>query len=326
MLPPMLVGGGSGDPVTTKLADELRRFRTTDGTAITIGTFDGVHRGHQFVVEQLVGQAMDRQLRSVVITFHPSPRTVLRPDSAGGQLGDIDERVTLLKSLGVDFVVPLTFDLGVAQLRAREFTGLLTDELSLQHLVVGPDFALGNRREGTPDVLREIGGESGFTVELLEPLTDGSPDRVSSTAIRRALGDGDVIAAERMLGRPYDVTGRVVRGYHRGREIGFPTANVAVLPPKVVPGDGVYITRAYVNGEAKASATNIGNNPTFENPNRSVESFILDFDADIYEVDLRLEFLERIRGEERFDSVEALIAQIGRDVDQTRAYFGHRAG
>ena len=312
--------------MTVQAAEQLHRARTSDPTVVTIGTFDGVHKGHRYVVGHVVDYAKVHMLRSVVITFHPSPRTVLRPESATGELSGADERGTLLKSLGVDLVVPLTFDHELAQLRAREFTDLLTDELSLKHLVMGPDFALGNRREGTPDVLREIGRERGFTVEMLAPLNDGSPDRISSTVIRRALDVGDVSAAERMLGRPYTVTGNVVRGYQRGRKIGFPTANVAVLPPKVVPGDGVYVTRAHVQGKSYASATNVGNNPTFDNPDRTVEALMLDFDDEIYELEVRLEFLERIRGEERFDSVEALAAQIGRDVDHTRAFFAARTG
>ena len=312
-------------PMTATAVEELRRSHTDAGTALTIGTFDGVHRGHQYVVEQVIAQAKARGIRSAVITFHPSPRNVLRPDSAAGELSTVKERVALLRSLGVDLAIPLTFDRELAQLRAREFTDLLSRELSLKHLVIGPDFVLGNGREGTPDVLREIGHERGFTVDLLFPLLDDSKDRVSSTAIRRVLESGDISSAERMLGRPYSVRGRVVRGYHRGREIGFPTANVAVAPPRVVPGDGVYITRARLGGETFAAATNVGNNPTFDNPDRSVEAFILDFDRDIYEQNLELEFLERLRGEEKFDGVEALVAQINRDVDRTRTFFASRS-
>ena len=310
--------------MTTTAAVELRRFRSSAPSAVTIGTFDGVHRGHQYVIERLIRRAKELRLRSVVVTFHPNPRAVLRPESAPGELSSLPERVSLLESLGVDLVVPLTFDAGLAQLRAAEFTDLLTGDLAMRHLLIGPDFALGNRREGTPERLTEIGGESGFTVELLDALTDGSLDRVSSSAVRRALGAGDVAAAEAMLGRPYSVTGRVARGFRRGREIGFPTANVAVLPPCVIPADGVYVTTAIVGGESHAAATNIGNNPTFDNPDRSVEAYILDFDRDIYDQDLRLLFLQRLRGEERFDSVDALTAQIERDVAETRAVFSAR--
>ena len=312
--------------MTTTAAVELRRFRSDAQSAVTIGTFDGVHRGHQYVAERLINRAKDRGLRSVVVTFHPNPRAVLRPESATGELSSLPERVSLLESLGVDLVVPLTFDLELAQLRAREFTDLLTQDLGVKHLLIGPDFALGNRREGTPELLTAIGRESGFMVELLDPLTDGSPNRVSSSAIRRTLEAGDVEAAESMLGRPYSVAGRVARGFQRGKKIGFPTANVAVLPPRVVPADGVYITTAIVAGESHAAATNIGSNPTFDNPERTVEAFILDFDRDIYDQDVRLLFLQRLRDEERFDSVSALVAQIERDVAQTRVAFSARSG
>ncbi len=307
--------------MTTTAALELRRFHSDAQSAVTIGTFDGVHRGHQYVVKRLVDRAKERGLRSVVITFHPNPRAVLRPESATGELSSLAERVSLLESLGVDVVAPLTFDLELAQLRAHEFTTLLTHDLGLKHLLIGPDFALGNRREGTPELLSEIGRGAGFSVELLDSLTDGSPNRVSSSAIRRALNTGDVEGAERMLGRPYSVVGRVVRGYGRGREIGFPTANIAVLPPRVVPSDGVYVTTVVVDGEPHPAATNVGNNPTFDNADRTVEAFILDFDRDIYDQDVHLRFLKRLRGEERFESVSDLVVQIERDVAETRAAF-----
>jgi riboflavin kinase/FMN adenylyltransferase len=239
-------------------------------------------------------------------------------------LTSLDQRIELLKSLGVDIVVALTFDRELAQLSAREFVGLLREHLILCHLIVGPDFALGHRREGTIPVLNELGTEMGFTVESLSPFLDGDGDeeRISSSAIRRALTErGDVTAAEQMLGRPHAVTGPVIRGYNRGKDLGFPTANVEVPAQRAVPADGVYVTRLYLDGAAYPSVTNVGDNPTFGNTERSVEVHILDFDRTIYDAEVRIEFLQRLRGEERFPSVGALVTQIGQDVEDARAYF-----
>jgi riboflavin kinase/FMN adenylyltransferase len=308
-------------PTVIRAVEELERARTANGTVLTIGTFDGVHRGHQYVVGKTVEAARALGLKAVVVTFRAPPRSVLRPETPVPSLSSLDERVRFLEELGVDMVVPLTFDLELAQLHAREFVGLLRQHLGLRRLVIGPDFALGNRREGTAHVLTELGGEMGFTVEALAPFQDDGGARISSSAIRQALAEGDVQVAQRMLGRPYRVTGPVVRGYQRGKEMGFPTANISVSGERAVPADGVYVTRVHLEGVTYPSVTNVGDNPTFGNVERSVETFILDFDRSIYGVEVSLEFLQRLRGEVRFPNADALAAQIREDVEQARAYF-----
>ena len=288
---------------------------------MTIGTFDGVHLGHQHVVRTAMNDAKERGLLSVVITFHPSPRSVVRPGAKVHYLSDLPERVALLQSIGPDLVVALTFDTELMRLKAQDFVDLLVSHLHLAHLVVGPDFALGSGREGTVAVLREIGETRSFTVHSLDPLGSVGTARISSTAVRRAIGEGDIAGAAAMLGRPHALHGPVMRGYQRGRDLGFPTANMRVPADRVVPADGVYVTRARLGGQTYPSVTNVGDNPTFGNPDRSVETYILDFDDDIYDQDLRIDFLLRLRGEERFVDIPALVDQIRRDVDETRSYF-----
>lgn len=304
-----------------KAIEELQRARTSQGTVLTIGTFDGVHRGHQYVIGRVVDYARKHSFQSGVITFRASPRETLRPDTPFYYLSDLEERLELLRALDVDVVVALTFDRDLAQLSAREFMSALREHLSLCHLIVGPDFALGHNREGTIPVLTSLGEELGFTVESLDAFGD-APERIRSTAIRAALaGPGDVDAAQRLLGRSYAVVGSVVRGHSRGKDLGFPTANVDVPRQRALPADGVYVTRAYLNGVPYFSVTNVGDNPTFGDAERTVETYILDFDREIYGEELKIEFLQRLRGEERFPDIDALVAQIRRDVEQTRQYF-----
>ncbi len=302
--------------------DELERARTSTGSVLTIGTFDGVHRGHRRVVELVAKDARDHGLQAGVLTFIATPRETLRASEPVAYLSDLEERIVLLREAGADFVAPITFDMELAGLSARDFAESLVEILSLKRLVVGPDFAMGRRREGTIPVLTELGAELGFTVTTLDEVVDGS-QRIGSSAIRRLIiEDGDVEAATSMLARPYSLSGQIVHGHHRGKDLGFPTANMTVPARRAVPADGIYITRAYLGSEALPSVTNVGDNPTFQDAERMVETFILDFDQDIYGREMRVEFLKRLRGEETFDSVDALVVQMHRDIQQARDYFG----
>jgi riboflavin kinase/FMN adenylyltransferase len=308
--------------VTVSLARrELSRVAPGRPSAVTIGVFDGVHRGHQHLVSTLVENARRESLAALAITFNPHPRTVLRPGVAVTYLTSLEERIELLQSLGLDAVGVLAFTSELAQLEPEEFLGLLADELDMRLLVVGPDFAFGRNRAGTVDVSREIGERLGFRVEVA-PMLDEGGEKVGSTAVRQALADGDVGRVARLLGRPFSLRGPVVEGDRRGRELGFPTANIAIGLDRALPAYGIYVTRAHVRETTYESCTSIGIRPTFDvEPRPTVETFILDFDGDIYGEELRIELLERVRGEERFESAEALVAQMHRDIDQTRAYF-----
>ncbi len=301
--------------------EELARNAPGRPVAITIGVFDGVHLGHQHLIGELKRRAAERGLASGVVTLHPSPVQVLRPDVRVAYLSSLEERIELLRATGVDAVAPLTFTSEVAGLAAYDFVEMLHSALDMHYLLMGPDNAFGRGREGTPERLREIGIDMGFEVEVLDAPLEGASGRVSATAIRRALADGDMELAARLLGRPFAVRGPVIRGNERGRTIGFPTANLAITPDRAMPAFGVYVTRTTVGGATYPSATNIGINPTFNDPRPSVETYILDFEGDIYGRELRVEMLHRLRGEVKFDGMEPLIAAIAADVEAARDYF-----
>ncbi|HEY8172300.1 MAG TPA: riboflavin biosynthesis protein RibF [Dehalococcoidia bacterium] len=301
--------------------EELARHAPGRPVAVTVGVFDGVHLGHRHLIDALKSCAESRRLASGVVTLHPDPVQVLRPEIRVAYVTSLEERVELLRDTGVDMVAPLTFTSEVAELSARDFLGLLRDALDMRFILMGPDHAFGRGREGTPARAAEIGEELGFEVEVLPQPLEGTSGAVSATAVRRALAEGEMGVVERLLGRPYAVRGPVVRGHERGRGIGFPTANIAVTPDRALPAFGVYVTRATVGGRTYASATNIGINPTFNDERPAVETYILDFEGDLYGRELRVEVLHRLRGEVRFENVDALVAAIAADVEATRDFF-----
>ena len=308
--------------MTVTLArQELAAVAPGRPSAVTIGVFDGVHRGHQHLVRLLLERAREQALATVAVTFNPHPRSVLRPGTAVSYITSLEERVELLKALGLDAVAVLAFTSELSQLTARDFLSLLVEELDMKLLVVGPDFALGRNREGTVRVIRSVGESLGFRVEVA-PLLAEDGEKVGSSAVRQALAEGDVEVAARLLGRPFSLRGPIVLGQKRGRSIGFPTANIALGLDRALPAYGVYITRAYVRENAYVSCTNIGVRPTFDDePRPTVETYILDLDEDLYGQELRVDLLHRLRGELRFPSVDDLVLHIRRDVEATREYF-----
>jgi len=300
---------------------ELSRIAPGRPCGLTIGVFDGVHRGHQHLIGVLLERARPEGLATVALTFNPHPRTVLRPGTAITYLTSLEERVELLQGQGVDSVGVVAFTSELAQLSAEDFLSLLVQELEMRLLVVGPDFALGRNRAGTIGVMREIGERLGFRVEVA-PLLAEADEKVGSSAIRQALGAGDVERVGRLLGRPFSLRGPIVAGDRRGRALGFPTANIALGLDRALPAYGIFVTRAYVRESSHESCTSIGIRPTFDvEPRPVVETFILDFDEDIYGREMQIDLLRRLRGEERFASAEALIAQIHKDIENTREWF-----
>ncbi|GAB4570653.1 MAG: bifunctional riboflavin kinase/FAD synthetase [Anaerolineae bacterium] len=286
---------------------------------VSIGMFDGVHLGHQQLVGRLVAEAQASQRASVVLTFFPHPDVVLKGVTGRYYLTSPETRARLLLDLGVGQVVTHPFNTEVSRIRAADFVAQLRDRLLMKALWVGPDFALGYRREGDVPFLRELGQQWGFSVETVDLRRSAGGEVISSSRIREALLAGDVALAARWLGRPYSVSGKVVDGDHRGRTIGFPTANLAVWHEQLLPAFGVYACWAYLGDERCMAVANIGVQPTFEGNAIKVEAHLLDFQRDIYGAEMRLEFVERLRPEQRFDGPEALIAQIGRDVEAGRA-------
>ncbi len=301
--------------------EELARHAAGRPSAVTVGVFDGVHLGHRHLIAELRKRAASRGLASTVVTLHPAPVQVLRPAVRIAYLTSLEERVELLQATGVDAVAPLTFTSEVAELSAFDFVEMLHATLGMRFMLMGPDNAFGRGREGTPARVSEIGDELGFEVDVLQQPLAGGDGRVSATAIRRALAAGDVDLARQLLGRPVALRGPVVRGHERGRGIGFPTANIAVTPDRALPAFGVYVARAFAGGRSYLAATNIGINPTFGDERPSVETYMLDFEGDLYGRELRIEVLHRLRGELRFDGVDALKAAIAADVQAVREYF-----
>ncbi len=299
------------------LDEELSHLSPDRYSAITVGVFDGVHRGHRHLIDLLARQARASDWRAGVVTFKNHPVTVLRPDVRVEFLTDLEERTRLLKGLGVDFVAPVSFDRSLARLSAHDFLKVLYDKLRMRKLVVGPDFAMGRNRGGNVKTLPALAESMGFEFMAVDLLTDPA-GVVKSTTIRRQIAEGDVSGAAKLLGRNFSVRGIVGRGQERGRELGFPTANLEAPADFVIPGDGIYATWAHLGSRAYMAATSIGIRPTFDDgSNRTVEAYLLDFSADIYDQALRLEFVQRLRGEEKFDTVEALVEQMDRDVWQT---------
>jgi riboflavin kinase/FMN adenylyltransferase len=289
-------------------------------TTLTIGVFDGVHRGHQHLISQLVAAARQRGHLAAVLTLFPHPDRVLRGQTGRYYLTTPDEKAALLGALGVDAVITHPFDDDVRQIRAASFIDLLRDHLDMRSLWVTADFALGYRREGNFEYLTAQGKEKGFEVVQIDLLQSEDHRQISSSGIREALLRGDLSAASAWLGRPYRLQGVVVHGDHRGRSIGFPTANLEVWDEQIVPANGVYACWAWLGQTRHRAVTNIGIRPTFGGADAiRVEAHLLDFDAEIYGRKLALDFVARLRDEKKFDGLEALVQQIGADAAHGRA-------
>jgi len=283
------------------------------GSVVTLGNFDGIHVGHQALIGGAVAEAQKMAIPSVVLTFEPHPLRVLAPARAPKMLLAHKDKMQLLQALGVDVVVIQSFDLSFARLAAADFVrGILVERLKARKVWVGRDLRFGQGRKGGVAELERWGGEWGFSVATVDAIVvDGA--RVSSSRIRQLVMDGHVDAVERMLGRYHFVSGRVVGGRHRGREIGFPTANISTRT-EVLPMDGIYATLFHLGERRFLSVSSVGVNPTFGDGPRTIESYILNFTDDIYGEAVQLSFARRIRSEVKFATVDALIAQIRQDV------------
>jgi len=288
---------------------------------VTIGVFDGVHKGHQYLVKRLVEEAHASGRLAVVLTFFPHPDVVLRGLQGRYYLTTAEQKAELLMDLGVNDVVTHPFNDQVRQIRAADFVDQLIDHLKLEVLWVGSDFAMGYKREGNVPFLKEQGKQKGFSVHEIDLIQNGGDSAISSTAIRKALQDGQIEQANDWLGRSYSVSGEVVHGEKRGRQLGFPTANMAVWDEQVIPANGIYAGWARLGDEHFMAAINVGVRPHFNGSVVTVEPYLLDFDRDIYGQELEITFETRLRPEAKFNSLQELIDQIGRDVEDTRAYL-----
>ena len=297
--------------------DDIRLERPS---VVTIGVFDGIHRGHQALIRRLVKDAHAAGRLAVAITFFPHPDILLRGLQGRYYLHTPQEKAELLGELGIDAVLTLAFNDELRHVRAADFVDALVDRLQLASLWVGADFAMGYQREGNVDFLRAQGLAKGFDIEVVElVLVDG--EVISSTAIRQALEAGQVEQARDWLGRGYSVTGEIIHGEKRGRSIGIPTANVSVWSEKVIPANGVYAGWATLGDERFMAMTNVGVRPTFDGQGVTVEAHLLDFNREIYGETLTVSFETRLREEKRFNGIQELIAQIHADIEAGRAYL-----
>lgn len=289
------------------------------GSWLTIGSFDGVHKGHQQILREMIARAHLANSPAVVLTFHPHPAVVLGKRNDPFYLTSPEERASLLAELGVDFVLTCPFNRQVANTSAHDFMKELNEHLDISKLWVGYDFALGKDREGNVPRLRQLGDTFGYELHTVNPIKVNG-EIVSSSHIRAALARGDVAKACQLLGRPYQVSGEVIHGDGRGRSLGIPTANLEVWSERAIPKAGVYVCKANVDGSYLGAVTNIGVRPTFENQPASpqVEAHLLDFDADLYGKKVGLEFIERLRDEQRFTNIQALVDQIKEDIERGR--------
>ena len=302
----------------------MQRWRGLDaipadlvGSVVTIGMFDGLHRGHRVILGRAVERAAELGVPSVVLTFDPHPAEVVRPGSHPPVLAPPRLKAQLMEQVGLDAMLILPFTPVLAQLPAEDFVhSVLFGALRARAIVVGANFRFGRQARGDVTLLRELGTVAGVDVEAV-PLV-GAARPASSTAVRAAVATGDMRAAAAMLGRPHRIEGIVVRGDQRGRELGYPTANLQPTPHAAVPADGVYAGWVVHRGVRLPAAISIGTNPTFEGTQRRIESFVLDASLDLYGAHIGVEFVERLRPTEKFASIEALIAAIDDDVARTR--------
>ena len=307
----------------------MQRWRGLDAvpsgwgrSVVIVGVFDGVHRGHQQLIGAAVAQGRERGLPTVLITFDPHPAEVVRPGSHPARLTSLRRRADLVAELGVDAFLVLPFTIELARMSPAEFAHeVLVERLHAAAVMVGRNFTFGHRAAGNFTVLGELGARFGFAVEGVELTTDSARDHItfSSTYVRACIDAGDVEAAAAALGRPHRVEGVVVHGYQRGRQLGFPTANIASPPYTALPADGVYAGRFVIGDRLLPAAVSVGSNPTFSGTERTVEAYVLDVDENFYGHEVGVDLVARLRGQERYDDLDTLIAAIENDVARTRA-------
>jgi riboflavin kinase/FMN adenylyltransferase len=305
-----------------QIARDLVPGLANRATVLTIGRFDGVHLGHQQLIRTTVERARALDMLSAVLTWEPNPRAVLQPGQPLQLLTDLDEKIEQIRRLEPDLLIIAPFTNEIRQLSAAEYMARICAAVPVREIWVGEDFAMGRGREGDIPRLMEIGRELGFAVGALSKSTmAGIP--VSSSRIRELVLAGNVAGAGALLGRPFALRGLVTRGDGRGRQIGFPTANLQVNPDVVVPAHGVYACRTYLaTGEVVPTVTNIGVRPTFDGTRQVVEAHLIDWQGDLYDQHLRIELLMRLRNERKFRGIDELVAQIRHDVAEARVVLG----
>ena len=289
-------------------------------SVVTVGNFDGVHRGHQWLLKRVASRAQKLGVRPVVVTFEPHPISVLRPDQPVSRIALPSAKLRAIRDCGIADIVVVPFDQEFASQTAEAFLDLVRRQLAPSQIIVGEGFRFGRGREGGAAYIEAYAERHGFMAEIIHRVENGDAV-VSSSRIRAAISSGDVSTAAELLGRRFRLRGVVERGFARGRELGYPTANLLVVGELIIPDSGIFAGYVHIRDGVDSHREGliyIGTSPTFEPRDRTVEAHILDFDGDLYARNIEIEFLARIRGDEKFESVEALIAQIRRDEDRAR--------
>ena len=307
------------------LENDLADFTPDKGTYLTIGVFDGVHLGHKRLLSELIEQAKQKGLESGVITFKQHPRRVVNPGNELQFLTNLQLKIKLIKEAGVDFVVPLTFTKEIAGISASDFISLLQKHLKMQGLIVGPDFALGNERQGDISFLRNLAQSMNFEFATIPPVKNNI-GTISSTAIRNALAAGDMEKASHLLGRYFSIEGEVIQGTGTGKKIGFPTANLSVDSEQALPLEGIYATKTIFDGQSHDSVTFIGKRATFGDTKRTIETHIIDYNGNLYHKNLKIDIIYRLRSEIKFDNADELAKQIREDVTAAKNYLNNLDG
>lgn len=299
----------------------LEDVQHDSNSVVTVGTFDGVHAGHRAIMDSVLRKAKEREARSVIVTFDPHPREIITPGDAGIKLlTTLQERREILEELGIDTMVVIPFDRDFSLLSSEEFIrNIIVEKIGVSEFVIGYDHHFGRDREGSIETIKKLGKELGFDSYVVSKKEVGART-VSSTAIRKALSqEGDVEQAAEFLQRPYRLNGVVVHGDKRGKEIGYPTANIkAEDNRKVIPKDGVYAVNVRLEGKWYGAMMNIGTRPTFEGNQKTMEVHLFDFDEEIYGMELQVRFIKRIRDEKKFSGIKELVAQLRQDEKRSR--------
>ncbi len=300
------------------ITDLSRITEPFTNSVITLGNFDGIHLGHQALVRLVMKRAQEIQGQSMVVTFRPHPLKVLAPEKCPPLISIYEEKIELLSKLGIDVLVKIPFTLRFAEMSPREFVkNILCDLLGTKEIFVGCNYRFGRGREGTTETLKQMGAEFGFKVNEVEQISLKS-EVISSTKIRQLLAGGEVEHAAELLGRPYAITGIVVRGDSRGKTLGFPTANIA-SKHAIIPADGVYAVKLSARDTCHDGVVNIGLRPTFDTKSLAIEVHVFDFNEDLYGEEVTIYFIKKLRQEKKFDSSDALIDQITKDVAEAKA-------
>jgi riboflavin kinase/FMN adenylyltransferase len=298
-------------------SQEYNKFKDSN-TCLAIGAFDGLHKGHQLIINEAIKEARKSDYPAAVLSFHPHPLELIKGRIPPPSIVSRRQKISILEELGVDYYFEQEFNQDFAQLRAEEFINdILLTKIKVNTIVVGDDFRFAHKNEGNVEILKEMGELHGYQAKIISQL-HASDDRISSTRIRNLLKKGKIIKAQKLLGRPYQICGEVVHGKKRGRKLGFPTANLKLETNYALPPEGVYAVRVQHLGEEYMGAANLGYNPTFNNQKISFEIYILDFEGDLYGERICVDFIEFLRGEKDFANKEKLIEQMQQDILYTR--------